>query len=293
MAGLVDAFQLKLDELGNLDRVWGRHTECELFDVFEPTFIEAGLKSELNLGHLVFGEDAWAAVGGKRASCDDPITALYRKHGLLSTSPKLKSNIYEPLFLPFDEFRGKKSSHRPTLTFHGPKEMWSITPNFPCNSHWSSDPSIQKKKNTQPRAAREITGNERQALLLKSIVTTSLGVSIGPLEYCGVGHIVHIGTAAYVAVCKGDPAIPEFHEKRALRGLDRISSHLESNGKRKQARSQKENNRLEKKISKIELGYERAGTSRKEQEKDEMESEPRAKKRRMNADQRLALGPVN
>jgi hypothetical protein len=96
-----------------------------------------------------------------------------------------------------------------------------------------------------------------------------------------------------VAVCKGDPAIPEFHEKRALRGLDRISSHLESNGKRKRARSQKENNRLEKKISKIELGYERAGTGRQEQEKHEMESEPRPKKRRMNADQRLALGPLN
>ncbi|KAJ7916466.1 hypothetical protein B0H13DRAFT_1871094 [Mycena leptocephala] len=250
MAGLVDAFHLKLNELSNLDRVWGRSTECELFDVFEPTFIEAGLKSELNLGHLMFGEDAWAAVGGKRASCDDPITALYRKHGLLSTSPKLKSNIYEPLFLPFDEFC----------------EMWSITPDFPCNSHWSSDTRIQKKKNTQPRAAREITGNERQALLLKSIVTTSLGVSIGPLEYCGVGHIIHIGTAAYVAVCKGGPAIPEFHEKRALRGLDRISSHLESNGKRKRARSQKENNRLEKKISKIELGtsgQEPAGRSRR------------------------------
>ncbi|KAJ7913120.1 hypothetical protein B0H13DRAFT_2326648 [Mycena leptocephala] len=99
MAGLADAFQFKLEEL------------------------TAGLKSEVNLGHLVFGEDTWVAVGGKRASCDDPITALYRKYGLLSAPPKLKSGIYEPLFLPFDEFR----------------EMWSITSNFPRNGHWSSD----------------------------------------------------------------------------------------------------------------------------------------------------------
>ncbi|KAJ7936325.1 hypothetical protein B0H13DRAFT_1496400, partial [Mycena leptocephala] len=88
MAGLADAFQVcksfsGLDSILLTIAIWGRDTECELFDVFEPTFVAASLKSEVNLGHLVFGEDTWVAVGGKRASCDDPITALYRKYGKL------------------------------------------------------------------------------------------------------------------------------------------------------------------------------------------------------------------
>lgn len=95
-----------------------------------------------------------------------------------------------------------------------------------------------------------------------------------------------------VAVCKGDPAIPEFHEKRALRGLDRISSHLDSRGQRKRARSQKENQTLEKKTSKIEMGYQRAGALVKVIDGDENQP-PKPKKRRLNADQRLALGPIN
>ncbi|KAJ7658400.1 hypothetical protein DFH06DRAFT_990324, partial [Mycena polygramma] len=191
MANLVDKFHAKLDALGDLGTVWGRDS-IELFDVFEPTFIASGLQSDINLGHLIFGPDAWIAAGGKRSRSDDPITVLYRKYDLLSTPTMLKSDIYKPLFLPKAEFRGKKSSHRPTFTFHGPKEMWSITRNFPPNSHWSSDST----KKTAPKTVREVMGADRHALLFKTIVTSSLGVSIGPLEYCGNGHIVHIGRSA-------------------------------------------------------------------------------------------------
>ncbi|KAJ6517325.1 hypothetical protein C8R47DRAFT_1000321 [Mycena vitilis] len=287
MASLVDKFHAKLEALGDLGTIWGRDS-TELFDVFEPTFIASGLQSVVNLGHLIFGQDAWIAAGGKRSRRDDPITALYRKYDLLSTPTMLESNIYRPLFLPKLEFRGKNSSHRPTFTFHGPKEIWSITRNFPSNSHWSSDRIIQQKKNTAPKSVREITGTDRHALLFKTIVTSSCGVSIGPLEHCGNGHVLHIGRSAVVAVCKGDPTIPEFHEKRALRGLDRISSHLDSNGKRKRGRSQKENNRLDKKISAINIGYERAGRG-KEDFGEEGNQPAKPKKQRLNADQRLAL----
>ncbi|KAJ6549359.1 hypothetical protein B0H10DRAFT_2242913 [Mycena sp. CBHHK59/15] len=141
MAGLVDDFHFQLEALGDLNTVWGRDSTDQLFDVFEPTFLAAGLQSDPNLGHLIFGEEAWLAAGGKRSICDDAITALYRKYKLLLTPTMLRSNIYTPLFLPNTEFRGKKSSHRPTFTFHDPKEMWSITRNFPPNSHWSSDPT--------------------------------------------------------------------------------------------------------------------------------------------------------
>ncbi|KAJ6618956.1 hypothetical protein B0H10DRAFT_2027819 [Mycena sp. CBHHK59/15] len=80
-----------------------------------------------------------------------------------------------------------------------------------------------------------------------NIITDSLSVSIGPLEHCGVGHIIYIGPNAYVAVCKGDPMIPEYHEKHFLSRLDRVGSHLDTTGKYKRARSQQELRRLVKK----------------------------------------------
>ncbi|KAJ6596758.1 hypothetical protein B0H10DRAFT_2197032 [Mycena sp. CBHHK59/15] len=199
---LVDEFHLKLEELGNLDTVWGWDYNIQLCDVFEPTFLAAGLQAQTNLGHLIFGEDAWLSYGGKHYVHDDPITTVYRKYSgfhtyLLSSPAMLKPGLYTPLFLPHSKFCSKKSSHRPTFTFHDPKEMWTITQNFPLNSHWSSDPSIQKKKNMRPKAAQMISGTQHEDLFIKNITTMSLGVSIGPLEYCGVGHIVYIGTAAY------------------------------------------------------------------------------------------------
>ncbi|KAJ7906344.1 hypothetical protein B0H13DRAFT_1880658 [Mycena leptocephala] len=248
--------------------------------------------SQMNLGHLVFGEHAWLSLGGRRCVGDDPITALYRTRSfipivdLLSSSTMLKPNFYMPLFLPSTDFRGKKSSHRPTFTFHNPKEMCSITRNFPLNSHWSSDPSIQTKQSMQPKAVRPISGTNRESMFIKKIITDSGGVSIGPLEYCGFGHIVYIGPTAHVAVCKGDPAIPEYHEKRFLTGLDRVSSHLDTSGKLKRARSEQETKKLLKKLLTIEKGYHRAGTHLAVT--DDCETQPsKPKKQRLSADQRL------
>ncbi|KAJ7731876.1 hypothetical protein B0H16DRAFT_1582755 [Mycena metata] len=292
MGELVDQFHSRLAELGKLDTVWGRDAETQLFDVFEPTFISSALASVPSLGCLIFGEAAWLAAGGKIIEQDDPLTMLYKKHNLLSRPTMLRPGFYSPLFLPHAETRGKKSSHRPTYAFHSPKEMWSITQSFPANSHWSSDPSIQAR--TRPKSFREILGTERESHLFKTIVKSSLGVSIGPLEYCGIGHIVHIGTSAYVAVCKGDPMIPQHHEQRAIRGLDRISSHLDTSGKRKRARSEKENKQLKKKISKLEKGYQRATPLLESTPGDpgDGKEEPKLKKRRLSADQRLALATI-
>ncbi|KAJ7429906.1 hypothetical protein B0H11DRAFT_2140501 [Mycena galericulata] len=290
MANLVDEFNVQLTDLESLDGFWGRDSRPKLFDVFEPSFVAAGLQLEHNLGHLIFGEDVWIALGGKRCLIDDPITALYRKHNLLSSPTMLKHTIYTPLFLSTRDVRGKTASHRPTYAFRGQKEMWSITRDFPTNSHWSSDPKIQMKK-IRSKAAEVISGANREALFIKNIITKSLGVSIGPLEYCGVGHIVYIGAASYVAVCKGDPAIPKLHEMRTLRGLDRISSHLDAPGKRKRARSEKENKQLIKKLSKIEIGYQRAGTYQEAVVDEDQPTKP--KKRRLSADQKLALDTLN
>ena len=35
------------------------HTDIPLYEVFEPTYVQCGLKLEDNLGHLVFGTDTW------------------------------------------------------------------------------------------------------------------------------------------------------------------------------------------------------------------------------------------
>ncbi|KAJ6616012.1 hypothetical protein B0H10DRAFT_2394288 [Mycena sp. CBHHK59/15] len=175
----------------------------QLCNVFEPTILGPGLESQMNLGHLIFGDNAWLSLGGRRCAEDDPITAVYRKHN-------------------------------------------------------------------------------------------SLSVSIGPLEYCGVGHIIYIGPNAYVAVCKGDPMIPEYHEKHFLSGLDHMGSHLDTTGKYKWARSQKELRRLVKKLTTIEKGYKRAGVDLEVPVHDKSKNQPsKPKKRRLNADQRLVLAPIN
>ncbi|KAJ6619074.1 hypothetical protein B0H10DRAFT_2027595 [Mycena sp. CBHHK59/15] len=73
-------------------------------------------------------------------------------------------------------------------------------------------------------------------MLFKSIVQNTQGVSIGPLEYCGNGHIVHVGNIPCLAVCKGDPQIPWFFEECVLRGFNCTSTQLKAPGKRIRSR---------------------------------------------------------
>ncbi|KAF8203455.1 hypothetical protein K438DRAFT_2015153 [Mycena galopus ATCC 62051] len=191
MASLVDEYNSMLEDLSRLDSMWSR-SDVELFDVFEPTFLAAGLRAKPTLGHLIFGQDSWLSSGGELSENDDPLTALYRKYDLLGSPTKLKpTNFYSPLILPDAEFRGKNSSHRPTFAFHNPKEMWSVTRSFPPSSHWTADSEVQA--NILATMPRELLGTDRTTRLIKYIITNTLKVSIGPLEYCGVGHIVHIG----------------------------------------------------------------------------------------------------
>ncbi|KAJ6597394.1 hypothetical protein B0H10DRAFT_1941740 [Mycena sp. CBHHK59/15] len=164
MDDLADRFNAKVTELGSIQSKWSRNSAESLYDVFEPSFLAAGLKIENNLGHLIFGE-------------------------------------------------------------------------------------VQAPKSAKIRCAREIQGQQRDSMLFKSIVTSTIGVSIGPLEYCGTA------TLYMWAVYPSDPAIPKFHETRKRRGLDHISANLDKPGKHKRGRSDKENTRLQKKLSSINLGY--------------------------------------
>ncbi|KAJ7509297.1 hypothetical protein B0H11DRAFT_2217016 [Mycena galericulata] len=175
MAALVDDFHAKIDELCDSEVIWGRNwEEIELFDVFEPTFVAAGLQADINLGHLVFGEAVWQSMGGRRPEQDDPITALYRKYGsffahlipdLFNSPTMLKPEVYSPLFLPHSEFRGKKYSHRPTFAFHDCTDLSSITRQFPANSHWNSDTELQDMASIQDKPAQEVSGPARNLAL--------------------------------------------------------------------------------------------------------------------------------
>ncbi|KAJ6578374.1 hypothetical protein B0H19DRAFT_1062877 [Mycena capillaripes] len=207
MTLLVDEYHETLERFGQLDGIWSC-PDFEFFDVFEPTFVAAGLSTELNLGHLIFGHDAWLSFGRQVPKNNDPRTALYRKYDLLNVAAKLKSNsFYSPLLLPKNEFRGKQASHRNVFAFHDPKDMWSITRTFPSNSRWNNDAA-----STSTKMPCELLGKDRTTRLMKYIITQTLEASIGPLEYSGVGHILHIGGIPHVAACKGDPEILILHE---------------------------------------------------------------------------------
>lgn len=85
----------------------------------------------------------------------------------------------------------------------------------------------------QPKAVRMSSGPERDSRLIKNIVTTSLGVSIGPLEYCGVGHIVYIGTAAQCAFpvsnyCYGPLTLLPFSVLRYAREIQPYPNSMRS-----------------------------------------------------------------
>ncbi|KAK6974174.1 hypothetical protein R3P38DRAFT_2812216 [Favolaschia claudopus] len=140
---------------------------------------------------------------------------------------------------------------------------------------------IQTKKGAA--AVRSIVGQERDALLFKNIVTSSLGVSIGPLEYCGVGHIEHIG-----GIARGSYD-SQYHEERSMQGLDRISKHLDAVGQRKRGRSDKENKALGKRLTALDAGYSRVGKVEEGEGDDLSLCAPKPKRRRLSADQKLAL----
>ncbi|KAJ8462920.1 hypothetical protein ONZ51_g10587 [Trametes cubensis] len=81
--------------------------DAGFYDVFEPTYIRSALAKDRNLGHLVFGNEAWAALASrwglsysgppmdnsnKLAPALDPLTSLYSSLGLLGSS-NARSNL--------------------------------------------------------------------------------------------------------------------------------------------------------------------------------------------------------
>jgi hypothetical protein len=81
--------------------------------------------------------------------------------------------------------------------------MWSITRNFPPTLLWKDRYVLVSVRipsrnltlfSARPPKIVPITGSAREAMLFKHIVQNTQSVSIGPLEYCGNGHVVRVGT---------------------------------------------------------------------------------------------------
>jgi hypothetical protein len=147
--------QAKLAALEMLDGTWSLRDTIDLYDTFEPTYMQRELEDEINLGHLVFGEQLFSELGGRRSSTEDALTALYRAEGPLSInrvwptiysvflsfstgslhSPTfLREDVYTPLFLPKELMDKTHTTHRETFTYQGKKQIWSLTRNYPANA---------------------------------------------------------------------------------------------------------------------------------------------------------------
>ncbi|KAJ7776197.1 hypothetical protein B0H16DRAFT_1302386, partial [Mycena metata] len=183
-----------LDEFDVSNTTVCRDTVNKLYDVFEPTLLEPALQPHSPFGALIFGPAMWLSMGGLHPNTD-PLTALYTEHDLLGASTKLAQGLYTgQLFLPAVDL---KCARRDTFTYSGPKEITLIFHLILAYAYCSPRTQARLTKSK----VNQITGTLRQSMLFKSIVQDTQGVSIGPLEYCGNGHIVHLGNIPQYVSC--------------------------------------------------------------------------------------------
>ena len=75
----LQALQVRADE------VLPRSTSFGLYDVFEPTYLRDALqRKELNLGHLIFGDDVWRQLGYHTPKPLDPLSQALLDSGTYS-----------------------------------------------------------------------------------------------------------------------------------------------------------------------------------------------------------------
>jgi hypothetical protein len=67
---------------------WSRADQTDLYDVFEPSYLREALLLPQNFGHLIFGKEAWAAMGGQPSDGLDPLSVYYRPKPRPSVRPK-------------------------------------------------------------------------------------------------------------------------------------------------------------------------------------------------------------
>ncbi|KAJ6525973.1 hypothetical protein B0H19DRAFT_581421 [Mycena capillaripes] len=127
-------------------------------------------------------------------------------------------------------------------------------------------------------------------MLFSYIVEKTRNVAIGPLEYCGNAHRVSIGSSTLVVPCYGDPSLSEFY---AIRDLKNRALPPALPGARRPKMSASVAKSLEYEVAEYEKGVSRKRT-RDEDENQLPEDGPvKTKRKRLSADQRLALACIN
>ncbi|KAK7063462.1 hypothetical protein R3P38DRAFT_3339037 [Favolaschia claudopus] len=281
MAELVDDYVAQTGALSQLPEPWVRYETATVFDVFEPTFLSPSLTLKHNLGHLVFGPELWTAMGGELSDQSDPVTAYFKEQGLLDQPTFLRPNHYSPLFLPKSEVRALGLPHRDVYTYRHGKQIWSITP---ATENSQGMPDVEDSADLT-----RIVGTEREHMLFSYIVKKTQKVAIGPLEYCGTGHRVTVGRKTIAVPCYGDPSLSEFYAERDLKGRLLPSA---TPGQRRPSLGEAGITEFNKQLTAMSAS--RARKRALEADKENESSQPvKPKKRRMNADQRLALGLQN
>ncbi|KAJ8473482.1 hypothetical protein ONZ45_g16274 [Pleurotus djamor] len=172
------------------------------FDVFEPTYIQAGLRKAKNFGPLIFGSDIWRLLGGSTEWEDDPLTTYFRCRGLLKCPtfihPSL-SSISLPLFLPPKAMMDSWTlSH---FYYTKDKPFWCAFPNLPSNSLPSTIQStLEDSQNSMA------SKSDRSSHLFETIVKFSKEYAIGPTDYCGIARVHHNQTI----LCHHDPLLTSY-----------------------------------------------------------------------------------
>ncbi|KAJ7829659.1 hypothetical protein B0H14DRAFT_3143845 [Mycena olivaceomarginata] len=138
----------------------------------------------------------------------------------------------------------------------------------------------------------EVKGEARRRTLFSYIVQQTRMVAIGPLEYCGNAHQVHIGSSTVIAPCFGDPTLPEYFAIRDLK--TRILAPVLP-GSRRPALSATEEAELDTQLAE----YSKAVLRKRARDGEGDENHPlddvpaKPKRSRLSADKRLALMTVN
>ncbi|KAJ6568160.1 hypothetical protein B0H10DRAFT_2355517, partial [Mycena sp. CBHHK59/15] len=83
MADLVDDYITQLEQRSEAS-TWIRYETDALYDVFEPTLVSAALSLPHNLGHLIYGAEVWAELGGVVSSGQDALTKFFREQVFVS-----------------------------------------------------------------------------------------------------------------------------------------------------------------------------------------------------------------
>ncbi|KAJ7633534.1 hypothetical protein DFH06DRAFT_1139867 [Mycena polygramma] len=298
MAELVDDYIERLEELSSLS-TWTRYeTDC-LYDVFEPSLVSAALSLPHNLGHLIYGRELWAELGGAVCDGQDELTKFFHEQGpffslrslqfveigsgALGSRTFLRPGHYVPLILEKADICSQSLPRRHVYTYRHDKQMWSITP-FPENSQGLGH--IEDAAYPYP-----IDGEARRRMLFSYIVEKTHNVAIRPLEYCGTAHRVRIGSSTVVSPCYGDPSLPEYHALRELKSLclPRASA---TRGERRASLGASGLKVFEEYVGEFAKSKDRKRAREEQDENDNtmvVKVAPKPKKKRLNADQGLAM----